>query len=162
MVAGAAVAAAALASSWHLSVMGAFGPGPGLFPRVVGIALLFISLLHALLLLRRTRIAPLTAAESDAVAAVDQPPAGGAWAGPARFVAMSASMFVYALVLETAGFLLSTTLLAFVALCLLGRRSLRALVEAVVAVVVLRFAFGHLLGVPLPPAEIPLLNGLGL
>lgn len=167
VAAGAAVAAAVLASTWHMTVIGAFGPGPGLFPRVVAFALLAISLVHAVLLLRRPvagEAAPAVSEEAPA-ADVPRPEAGeepaAQWGGYLRFAAMSASMFVYALVLERAGFLLATTFLAFMALWLLGRRPLRALVEAVVAVVVLRFAFGHLLGVPLPPSAIPLFAGLG-
>lgn len=165
VAAGAAVAAAVLASTWHMTVIGAFGPGPGLFPRVVAFALLAISLVHAVLLLRRPVAGEAVSAETPAAdaAPAEAGTAQGAasWGGYLRFAAMSASMFAYALVLERAGFLLSTTFLAFMALWLLGRRPLRALVEAVVAVVVLRFAFGHLLGVPLPPSAIPLFAGLG-
>lgn len=169
-VAGAAaVAVAALASTAHLTVLGSFGPGPGLFPRIIGIALLLIATVHAAYLLRSTLAARSARAGSagegerkgPTLVAAEAPPRPGRGAA-ARFVAMSASMFIYALVLETLGFILTTIALAFTALCLLGRHPLRAFVEAVVAVLCLWVLFGHFLDVPLPPSDLPFLRAMGL
>jgi len=148
------------------------GPGPGLFPTLVGIGLLCLSAIRIAQLTlsaRRGRqaAAQVTPAPDDVDTEAPRETEADR-ASPAqltsvvRFVALSLAQFAYAYLLPLLGFVIATTCLAFALLVILGRRPVRSLIEAVVAVTLLYLAFASGLGVVLPMSTIPWLANLGL
>ncbi|SFZ86042.1 Tripartite tricarboxylate transporter TctB family protein [Devosia enhydra] len=162
-----AFAVGVLAVGANLQVMTRFGPGPGFFLRGLAIVLIGLVLIHALTLVlgrRRVQAAEATPDHPEAVLFRDEDdepliaPPGAGW----RFVALAGAMMAYALLIERLGFLVSTTLLCFVAMTVLGRPWLRSALEALVAILVAWLVFGRLLGVNLPSASLPPFSMLGL
>ena len=150
------------------------GPGPGLFPTLVGTGLVCLAVIRMAQLAlslrpqkghRSTQVDPTPA---DTAVGQTPPLAGVDRAGPVdrtsvvRFVALSLAQIGYASLLLVLGFAIATTCLAFALLVILGRRPVRALVEAVVAVTLLYLAFAPGLGVVLPTSSLPWLASLGL
>lgn len=160
-------ATAILIGSSDLQIMTRFGPGPGFFLRVLGLVLLAIAIIQALTLFigqRRAKIeapspgnltAILDADENEETIVADR-------ASTIRFILLAVSLFGYALLLEPLGFTVATAALAWCAMVLLGRRPLRSLVEAVVAVVIAHLLFSGLLDVNLPDASVAPLTSLHL
>jgi putative tricarboxylic transport membrane protein len=144
-----------LVLSSRLGMGSAFGPGPGFFPMLLGGVLLLFAVL---------RLAPLAVS----IARCRAGPLPGLRLSPGerrdalRFVLLTASIFVYAALLETFGFTVMTLLLCWAVLLIFGRRWHWSLLAALVAAVLLRIGFGTLLEVQLPVASLPALAGLGL
>jgi putative tricarboxylic transport membrane protein len=168
-VAWIAFSTAVLVGSSDLQIMTRFGPGPGFFLRVLGFVLLAIALVQAVtLFIGHRRVAAHPAGPSpDNLAAIldtdeNEETIEADKAGTIRFFLLAASLFGYALLLEPLGFMVATTLLAWSAMVLLGRRPGRSLVDAVVAIVVAHLLFSSLLGVNLPDASLAPLAALHL
>jgi hypothetical protein len=153
------VALATLAAAAPLQSLTRFGPGPGLFPRVTGAALLVLVGVRVLALLRSLR----DAGPGTGEPAIEDPEGGAPPSRPVlRFLLLSVAMFGYGVLLPTLGFVVATTALGWSVIVLLGRPPLRTLVETAIAVLVLRFAFSNLLAVRLPGSDIGVLKLLGL
>ena len=108
--------------------------GPKAFPYVLGTALLVLSMW---LLVRP---------EADA----SWPPSGFWW----KWGVAAASLFVYAAILRSLGFLLSTTLLLTLFSVLLGGRLVRSAIFGLVFSASVHFVFGRLLALALPPGSV--------
>ncbi|MGV3650734.1 MAG: tripartite tricarboxylate transporter TctB family protein, partial [Devosia sp.] len=144
----------------NLQVMTRFGPGPGFFLRGLAFVLIGLVLIHALTLVlgrrRRLQAAEATPDHPEAVLFRDEDdepliaPPGAGW----RFAALAGAMMAYALLIERLGFLVSTTLLCFVAMTVLGRPWLRSAIERLTAILVAWLVFGQPLGVTLPSASL--------
>lgn len=162
-----AVSAGALVASADLQVMTRFGPGPGLFIKVLAFTMLGLAVLQAIGLLmthRRTVLARPTPEHPAALLNADESDDQfvATRSGVIRFAALTMTIFAYGLLLEPAGFLVSTVVLTFMSLVLLGRPLRRSMVEAVIAVVVAWLVFGIMLGVNLPRAAFEPLAVFGL
>lgn len=162
-----AVCACALAASANLQVMTRFGPGPGLFIRVLAFTMLGLAVLQAIGLLmarRRTVLAKPTPEDPAALLNADEAdePIILTRPGMIRFAALIATIFAYGALLEPLGFLVATVCLTFLTLVLLGRPYLRSAAESVVAVVIAWLVFGQLLDVNLPRAAFAPLLAIGL
>ena len=144
---------AALAAAAPLHNFMRFGPGPGLLPRLTAATILILAGVRALQLTRNHSIP----ADSDSEAQ----DAAASSSGPIRFALLAGSLFIYAFILEPLGFFLATCALSWLTLVLFGRRPLRALLESIAAMLMLRYAFVGLLGVQLPYSDIAFLNGIG-
>jgi Tripartite tricarboxylate transporter TctB family len=142
-----------------------FGPGPGFFLKSLSAILLILAALQGLALVKNAR------ASGEPAGAGGQPgPRHEASAAPAmpdmdpgsiaRFLLLSVVLLGYAWFLPLLGFLVATAGLCWATLVLLGRRPLRALLEAVIGAVLVRYAFTAGLGVPLPETQLPLLRFL--
>jgi Tripartite tricarboxylate transporter TctB family len=143
------------------------GPGPGFLLKSLSLVLLVLALLQGLALVqaaRRSRPMPEGAhALAQAIAADHASPApAAARRHPARFLLMVVALAAYAWLLPVAGFLIATSALCWTTLVLLGRPPLRALIEAVVAALVVRYCFTAGLGVPLPEPRLTWLQALNL
>jgi hypothetical protein len=150
-----------------LQVMTRFGPGPGFFLRGLAYVLIGLVLVHAATLVLTHRRKTVREATPDHPEAVlfrdeDEEPLIAPKDAPWRFGGLAAAMFAYAFAIERLGFLVSTTLLCFAAMTLLGRAPLRSAIESVIAIAVAWLVFGRLLGVNLPSASLPLLANFGL
>ncbi|KAA0969338.1 tripartite tricarboxylate transporter TctB family protein [Aureimonas fodinaquatilis] len=157
-----------LIASLDLQVVTRFGPGPGFFIRGLTIAMLVLGLIQAsALVLSAHSKRRLSQPSPDNVVAVlnldeDEDPMVVTPGSLVRFGLLAATLFAYGLLIEPAGFIVSTSLLAFSAMTLLGRPAMRSAVEAVAAAVIAYLAFGILLGVNLPTSSMPLLSSIGL
>lgn len=150
-----------------LQVMTRFGPGPGFFLRGLAYVLIGLVVIHAatLLLARRESTArEAKPGHPDGILFRDEDeedfivPKDAPW----RFAALAAAMFAYAFAIESLGFLVSTSLLCFAAMTVLGRPPLRSAIESVIAIVAAWLVFGRLLGVNLPAASLQPLANFGL
>ena len=155
-----AFSGAVLFFGWHLAMFNRRGgPGPGFFLKSLAILLLILTVVRALTLLREAMRPAASAASSPAATQSGEPFRAGQ---VLRFALLVLALTLYAYLLTTLGFLVATTALCWAALAMLGRPPLRALIEAAVGAFLVRFAFTHGLGVPLPEAHIGLLSSLGL
>lgn len=152
----------------NLQVMTRFGPGPGFFPRGLAWVLVGLVAIHVLTLVlgRRNKARPAEPSPDhpEGVLFRDEddepliaPPGSGR-----RFAGLAGAMLAYAVLIERAGFMVSTTLLCFVAMTVLGRPPLRSAIESVIAIILAWLVFGRLLGVNLPSASYPIGSALGL
>lgn len=131
--------------------------GPGLFPTVIGAAMVFCALpmlvrgLHG----RRTELHP------DAV----EPSAdGGAGAvrvrtNPLAVPVILGGLALYVPLLDVAGFRVLTVLYAVAVMRALGASLLGAVVFGALVTLALHHGFTHWLGVPLPSGQLPLIGG---
>jgi len=138
-----------------------FGPGPGFFLKSLSAILLILAALQGLALIWNAHASGESAGggreyghETSAAA-----PDMDSWS-IVRFLLLSAVLLGYAWLLPVLGFLVATTGLCWATLVLLGRRPLRALLEAVIAAVLVRYAFTAGLGVPLPETQLSFLHFL--
>lgn len=162
-----AVSVAALGASAELQVMTRFGPGPGLFIKVLAFLMLALAVLQAaglLMALRRTVLAKPTPEKPTTLLNTDENDDHFVVtrSGALRFAALMATIFAYGLLLEPVGFFVATVGLTFMSLVLLGRSPRRSMLEAVIAILVAWLVFGQLLGVNLPRATFAPLSDFGL
>jgi Tripartite tricarboxylate transporter TctB family len=153
-----------------LEMFTSFGPGPGFFLKSLSVVLLILALLQGLALIRAAGagakpIEPGMLDPKAAEPAHDEalaPSAADMDRGSiARFLLLSVVLFAYAWLLPLLGFAIATAALCWTTLVLLRRRPLRALIEAVAAALLVRYAFTAGLGVPLPEAQLRFLEQLG-
>ena len=149
-----------------LAMFTSFGPGPGFLLKSLSVILLILALLQGLALINAARAAKPAASGHPAGAAHEQAlEAAGADIDPwsiARFLLLCTALFAYAWLLPLLGFAIATAGLCWATLVLLQRRPLRALIEAAVATLLVRYAFTAGLGVPLPETQLQFLERLGL
>jgi hypothetical protein len=149
-----------------LAMFTSFGPGPGFFLKSLSVILLILALLQGLALISAARAVAKPAASGHPAEPADdhalEPSRSeiDPWS-IARFLLLCAALFAYAWLLPLLGFAIATAALCWATLVLLRRRPLRALIEAVVAALLVRYAFTAGLGVPLPEAQLPFLERLG-
>ncbi len=149
-----------------LAMFTSFGPGPGFFLKSLSVILLILALLQGLALISAARAvaepaasghrpSPLTSRRSNLRAPTSIP---GASPASSSFARRSSPM---------PGSCRCSASRSRRRACagrrssLLQRRPLRALIEAVVAALLVRYAFTAGLGVPLPEAQLQLLERLG-
>jgi hypothetical protein len=143
-----------------------YGPGPGFFLKSLSAILLLLAILQGAVLVGAAKASP--TAESpdgptghgpDYEALSTSQPAG--FRSIVRFVLLTCVLLGYAWFLPILGFFFATSLLCWATLTLLGRHPFRALVEAVIAAFLLRYAFTAGLGVPLPQGQLEILRIFG-
>jgi hypothetical protein len=148
-----------------LAMFTSFGPGPGFFLKSLSVILLILALLQGLALINAARAAKPAASGHPAEPAHDhalEPSRSDIDPRSiARFLLLCAALFAYAWLLPLLGFAIATAGLCWAALVLLRRQPFRALIEAVVATLLVRYAFTAGLGVPLPEAQLQFLERLG-
>lgn len=120
-----------------LPMFGGNGPGAGFGAKWLASILLLLGVVRIVLLWR-----------SGTAAAA--PTADGGPSDLGRFILVFIALLAFALVLDRVGFTIATAALVWSVLAILQRHPVRALIEAVVAAVLLDYAFGNLLGVFLP------------
>lgn len=147
---------AVLFFSGHLAAFNRAGnPGPGFFLKGVGFVLLALAIVRLLTILGLgfARPAPESATEGEEPIRL---------VNAAKVLAMGVALTAYAALMPTVGFLVATALLCTITLILVGRPPVRSLLEAVIAAIIIRYAFERGLGVPLPDAQLAFLAALGL
>jgi hypothetical protein len=139
-----------LFEGWKLGVSGMYGPGPGMFAAVIGVAL--------------TAVAAVWLARiSFGGGAADLPHVSGDRSGIRRVGMVVAALIGFALLLRPIGFNLSMFVLLLLLLLGFGRdRVPLKFVIALLASFGTHYVFESLLRVPLPYASLPLLRDMGL
>ena len=136
------------------------GPGSGFFLKSLACVLLVLVVLRAATLIRAAWTERGQGATRATAAGSGHPKvrAGNVF----RCVALVAALLAYPMAAPTFGFTIATAALGWITLTLLGRPPIRSLAEAVIAALVIRFAFSIGLGVPLPETQFAILRSLGL
>jgi putative tricarboxylic transport membrane protein len=129
------------------------GPGPGLLPLLLGIALLGLT---------AAWVVQTILARRQGAGEVDEHPAGERLDGP-YVIGIIGGLILLAALMDLLGFQISMALFLFIELIWLGRQRwwLSAIV-ALVASIGTFVLFDRVLGVALPLSSLPVLSGVGL
>jgi putative tricarboxylic transport membrane protein len=123
-------------------------PGPGLAPLLMGLFLLLLSFLNAYFEI---------AARRSAKKAGDQPSGEQGRTNLKKIGIVFVSLFLYALLLNILGFIISTFLLLLVMFCSLGVTKIRATVVSLISTLTCYFLFTYL-GMRFPPGVLRLIG----
>ena len=123
-------------------------PGPGLAPLLMGALLLLLSFLNAYFEV---------AARRSAKKAGDKPSGEQGKTNLKKIGIVFISLFLYALLLNILGFIISTFLLLLVMFCSLGVKKIRAAVASLISTLASYFLFTYL-GMRFPPGILRLIG----
>ena len=134
--------------SYHEGLGHLHKPGPGLAPLLMGALLLLLSFLNACFEF---------AARRSAKKSADKPSEEQGKTNLKKIGIVFISLFLYALLLNILGFIISTFLLLLVMFCSLGVKKIRAAVVSLISTLASYFLFTYL-GMRFPPGILRLIG----